>query len=62
VVELVLEDLLRVEQEAPDQRALAVVDRAGGGDPQELGAAGSRGQAAGVEQLLDGVLSVLAQK
>jgi hypothetical protein len=38
VLELILEDLLRVEQQAPDQGALAVVDRAGGGDAQELGA------------------------
>ena len=35
-LELVLEDLLAVEEQAPDERALAVVDGAGGGDPEEL--------------------------
>jgi hypothetical protein len=35
-LELVLEDLLRVEQQPADERRLAVVDRAGGGEPQHL--------------------------
>ena len=35
-LELVLEDLLRLEQQPADQRALAVVDRARGGEPQQL--------------------------
>src|SRR3954452_9087380 len=35
VRELVLEDLLRVVEQAPDQRALAVVDRARRGHTQE---------------------------
>jgi hypothetical protein len=34
--ELVLEDRLGVEQQPPDQRRLAVVDRAGGGKPQQV--------------------------
>ena len=34
--ELVLEDRFGVVQEPPDQGRLAVVDRAGGGDPQQL--------------------------
>jgi hypothetical protein len=37
VLELVLEDLLRVVEEAPDQGGLAVVHRAGGGEAHELG-------------------------
>jgi hypothetical protein len=36
--ELVLEDRLGVVQEPADQRRLAVVDRPGGGDPQQFGA------------------------
>jgi hypothetical protein len=36
VLELVLEDRLRVEQEPPDEGRLAVVDRAGGGEADEL--------------------------
>jgi len=36
VLELVLEDRLGVEEEAPDQSRLAVVDRSGGGEPDEL--------------------------
>src|SRR5690606_34187711 len=35
-LQLVLEDLLRVVQQAPDQRRLAVVHRAGRGEPDEL--------------------------
>ena len=35
-LELVLEDLLRVVQQTADERALAVVDGAGGRQPQEL--------------------------
>ncbi len=35
-LELVLEDLLGLEQEPPDERALAVVDRPRGGEPQHL--------------------------
>ena len=35
-LELVLEDLLAVEEQTPDERALAVVDGTGGGDPEEL--------------------------
>ena len=34
--ELVLEDALRVVQQAADERALAVVDRAGGGEAQQV--------------------------
>jgi hypothetical protein len=34
--ELVLEDLLRVVQQPADERALAVVNRAGGRQPQQL--------------------------
>ena len=37
VLELVDEDLLRVEQQAPDQRRLAVVDRARRDETQQLG-------------------------
>jgi hypothetical protein len=36
VLELVLEDRLRVVEEPADQRGLAVVDGAGGGEPNEL--------------------------
>ena len=36
VLELVLEDRLGVVQQPPDQRRLAVVDRAGRRDPQQL--------------------------
>ena len=36
MLELILEDRLGVVQEPPDQGRLAVVDRARGGDPQEL--------------------------
>ncbi len=36
VLELVLEDRLGVEQEAADKRRLAVVDRAGGCEPDEF--------------------------
>ena len=35
-LELVLEDLLAVEEQAPDERALAVVDGTGSGNPEEL--------------------------
>ena len=35
-LELVLEDLLGVEQQPPDERALAVVDRTRGGEAQQL--------------------------
>ena len=35
-LELVLEDGLRVVEQAPDERALAVVDRAGGGEAEEF--------------------------
>ncbi len=35
-LELVLEDRLRVEQQPPDERALAVVDRPGGGEAEHL--------------------------
>ena len=44
VLELVLEDRLGVVQQPADQRRLAVVDRARGGDPQQL--AGPRARAA----------------
>ena len=37
VLELVDEDLLRVEEQPADQRRLAVVDRAGGDEAQQLG-------------------------
>src|SRR5262249_13493306 len=37
VLELVDEDLLRVVEQPPDQRRLAVVDRARGDEPGELG-------------------------
>ena len=36
-LELVLQDRLRVVQEPADERALAVVDRAGGGEAEEIG-------------------------
>jgi hypothetical protein len=36
-LELVLEDRLRVVQQAADERRLPVVDGAGGGESQELG-------------------------
>ena len=39
VLQLVGEHLLGVVQQPPDQRALAVVDRAGGGEAQQLGRA-----------------------
>jgi hypothetical protein len=39
VLELVLEDRLRVVEEAADQGRLAVVDGAGGGEADELGGA-----------------------
>ncbi len=42
VLELVLEDRLRVEEEAADEGGLAVVDRARGGEADELGGAGDR--------------------
>ena len=42
VLELVLEDRLGVVQQPPDQRRLAVVDRPGGGEPQQLAGAGSQ--------------------
>jgi hypothetical protein len=38
VLELVLEDLLGVVEQPADQRRLAVVDRPGRGDAQQLGA------------------------
>ena len=34
--ELVLEDALRVEEQPPDERRLAIVDRPGRGEPQEV--------------------------
>ena len=37
MLHLVLEDRLGVVQQPADERRLTVVDRAGGGDPQELG-------------------------
>jgi hypothetical protein len=37
VLQLVGENLLGVIEQAPDQRALAVVNRAGGGEAQQLG-------------------------
>ena len=40
MLELVGEDLLGVEQQSADQCRLAVVDGAGGGEAQEVGAAG----------------------
>jgi len=42
VVELVGEDRLGVVEQAPDQRRLAVVDRARRGEAQEVGAGRSR--------------------
>ncbi len=45
VLELILEDRLGVVQQPPDQGRLAVVDRARGGDPQQL--AGARLRAVG---------------
>src|SRR3712207_4968576 len=47
LVELVLEDRLRVVEQAADERRLAVVDRAGGREAQELAgglAGGARGR------------------
>ena len=41
VLELILEDRLGVMQQAPDQRRLAIVHRAGGGEPQQLGGPGT---------------------
>jgi hypothetical protein len=46
VLELVLEDRLGVVEQPADQRRLAVVDRAGGGEADELGGCGRRGRAA----------------
>jgi hypothetical protein len=43
VLELVLEDRLGVEQEPADQGRLAVIDRAGRREADELGGAGGRG-------------------
>jgi hypothetical protein len=37
VLELVLEDRLGVVEQAADQRRLAVVDRTGGGEADQLG-------------------------
>jgi hypothetical protein len=45
-LELVGEDLLGVVEQAADQRALAVIDRARGGEAQQLGR--TRAQARGV--------------
>ena len=36
-LQLVLEDVVRVEQKAADKGALAVVDAAGGGEAEEVG-------------------------
>ena len=41
MLELVGQDLLGVEQQAPDERRLAVVDGAGGGEAQQVGGAAS---------------------
>jgi hypothetical protein len=47
VLELVLEDRLRVVQEAADEGGLAVVDRAGGGEADELGRRARDGRSVG---------------
>jgi hypothetical protein len=49
VLELVLEDRLGVVQEPADERRLAVIDRAGGREPDQLGGAGGDGRAVGGE-------------
>jgi hypothetical protein len=49
VLELVLEDRLRVVQEAADERRLAVVDRAGGREADELGRRRRNGRTVGGE-------------
>jgi hypothetical protein len=46
VLELVLEDRLRVVQQPADERRLAVVDRASGCEPDELGRRGYCGRLA----------------
>ena len=48
---LVLEDGLRVVEEAADQRRLAVVDRPGGGEPQHLHGADQSGGRSGEDEL-----------
>jgi hypothetical protein len=50
VLELVLEDRLRVEEQAPDQGRLAVVDRPGGGEANELRGMGGDGVAVRARQ------------
>jgi hypothetical protein len=47
VLELVLEDRLRVVQEAADEGGLAVVDRAGGGEADERGRRARDGRSVG---------------
>jgi hypothetical protein len=47
VRQLILEDRLGIVQQPPDQRRLAVVDGAGGGEPQKLCGAGGAGGEAG---------------
>jgi hypothetical protein len=47
VLELVLEDRLGVVQQATDEGGLAVVDRAGGREADELGGWGRRGRSVG---------------
>jgi hypothetical protein len=47
VLELVLEDRLGVEQEPADERRLAVVDRTGGGEADELGRRARDGRSVG---------------
>jgi hypothetical protein len=49
VLELVLEDRLRVVQETADERRLAVVDRAGGREADELGGRRRDGRSVGGE-------------
>ena len=46
VLELVLEDLLGVVEQAADQGRLAVVDRAGGGEADQLGGLDGAGRVA----------------
>ena len=47
-LELVLEDLLGLEQQPPDERALAVVDRPRGREPQQLRSSRSSPRACGL--------------
>ena len=46
-LELVVEELAGVEEQPPDQGRLAVVDRADGGESQEVDAAGARRSSVG---------------